>query len=642
MTATDTTTMPLKTIDGEAKTIKQVLFGSKFHVDYYQREYRWDTEQLEELINDLTGLFLRNYSPEHIRREVAGYDHYFLGSIIISEKKGMRFIIDGQQRLTTLTLLLLYLMKRQQAAGVTSGGLSELIYSDQYGEHSFNLDVPDRRDIMLALFKGTTPEEESLTESCRNIAARYDEIGDFFPEQIDDKALPYFVDWLTQNVHLVEITTYSDEVAYTIFETMNDRGLSLSRTDMLKGYLLANIKDEADRNRAGTTWKSIIAKLQAADPSVQEPDADFFKAWFRAQYADSSRPRKKDAEPEAWEHIIEYHRWVRDETERLKLAHNGVPQPAAYRDFILNDMAFYAKWYLFIRDAERKPAPGLENIYHNASHRFTHQPTLLLAALAPTDNEQMIRLKLRLVAKYADIYLARRLCNYRGIDYNVLQYYVHLVVRAVRGLEPAALAETLTRLLVEQEQQKDERGSLAGFDTFALNQWSHKPIKRLLARMIDYVEIGSGGTARYHEMMTSRGKKAYEIEHIWASNLEPAKHTLGLEPGEDFHDWRNRLGGLLLLPKSFNASFCDNAYADKVEHYYGRDAQLIKSLHPNAYENNPGFKRFIHEQQLPFRAHAEFKKADIDERQKLYRALADRIWDPAWIGRILGGEEPVA
>ena len=51
------------------------------------------------------------------------------------------------------------------------------------------------------------------------------------------------------NVHLVEITTYSDDVAYTIFETMNDRGLSLSPTDMLKGYLLANITDERSRQR---------------------------------------------------------------------------------------------------------------------------------------------------------------------------------------------------------------------------------------------------------------------------------------------------------------------------------------------------------------------------------------------------------
>ena len=67
--------------------------------------------------------------------------------------------------------------------------------------------------------------------------------------------MPYSTDWLIENVHLVEITAYSDDDAYTIFETMNDRGLRLTATDMLKGYLLANITDPSIRNRASGTWK---------------------------------------------------------------------------------------------------------------------------------------------------------------------------------------------------------------------------------------------------------------------------------------------------------------------------------------------------------------------------------------------------
>jgi len=54
---------------------------------------------------------------------------------------------------------------------------------------------------------------------------------------------------------LVEITAYTDEDAYTIFETMNDRGLSLNPLDMLKGYLFANITDQRKRNEATNVWK---------------------------------------------------------------------------------------------------------------------------------------------------------------------------------------------------------------------------------------------------------------------------------------------------------------------------------------------------------------------------------------------------
>jgi uncharacterized protein with ParB-like and HNH nuclease domain len=75
--------------------------------------------------------------------------------------------------------------------------------------------------------------------------------------------LPYFIDWLLENVHLVEITAYSDDDAYTIFETMNDRGLSLSPTDMLKGYLLANIS-ENKRTSANTRWRERIRELNDA------------------------------------------------------------------------------------------------------------------------------------------------------------------------------------------------------------------------------------------------------------------------------------------------------------------------------------------------------------------------------------------
>jgi len=88
----------------------------------------------------------------------------------------------------------------------------------------------------------------------------------------------------------------------------------------------------------------------------------------------------------------------------------------------------------------------------------------------------------------------------------------------------------------------------------------------------------------------------------------------------------------LLLPKSFNASYGDMPYGAKREHYLSQNL-LARSLHEQAYEHNPGFRRFIEESGLPFHPHAEFRKADLDERQRLYRAVAERIWDPAQLER---------
>src|SRR5205814_8058532 len=127
-----------------------------------------------------------------------------------------------------------------------------------------------------------------------NIIGRYRDIEDHYPEDLAGEVLPYFADWLIENVYLVEITAYSDEDAYTIFETMNDRGLSLTPTDMLKGYLLANITDPVIRARASSFWKKRIAELQELG---KEEDADAIKAWLRSQYADSIRDRKRGAQP---------------------------------------------------------------------------------------------------------------------------------------------------------------------------------------------------------------------------------------------------------------------------------------------------------------------------------------------------------
>lgn len=73
---------------------------------------------------------------------------------------------------------------------------------------------------------------------------RYCDIELAFPEEIKATAFPYFLDWLKYNVILVEITAYSDENAYTIFESMNDRGLNLTATEMLKSYILSRLPDQ--------------------------------------------------------------------------------------------------------------------------------------------------------------------------------------------------------------------------------------------------------------------------------------------------------------------------------------------------------------------------------------------------------------
>src|ERR1039457_5513422 len=112
---------PPREIDGKGKTVRELLAGRKYSIDYYQREYKWQTKQVAELIDDLSSKFLESYETGHERSDVANYGHYFLGSIIVSDKDGQKFIIDGQQRLKTLTLLLIFLQHQFDRASGAGG-----------------------------------------------------------------------------------------------------------------------------------------------------------------------------------------------------------------------------------------------------------------------------------------------------------------------------------------------------------------------------------------------------------------------------------------------------------------------------------------------------------------------------------------
>src|SRR4030067_1741811 len=230
----------LNKIEANDRTVRVLLGKSKYTIDIFQGKYKWEKKHVEQLLSDLEIRFLANYDEAHERRQVANYSRYFLGSVVLSQKGAVKFIIDGQQRLTSLTLLLIYLNNLQRGRKEEdSVKISDLIFSDDYGTKSFNLEIDERKDCMEALYTGVVYDPRLKSPSVQNIVARYNDITQLFPTELTGKALPYFIDWLTKNVVLVEILSYSDEDAYTIFETMNDRGLSLTPTELLKGYLLS-------------------------------------------------------------------------------------------------------------------------------------------------------------------------------------------------------------------------------------------------------------------------------------------------------------------------------------------------------------------------------------------------------------------
>lgn len=601
----------MRPVDGKAKSVRQLLQGMKYSIDYYQREYSWKAKQVRELLDDLYDAFLDDYEPDMVWDDLSDFTHYFLGSIIISEKNGESFIVDGQQRLTTLTLLLILLRTLQSSLKEdVRVNVDDLVFSQKLGRKTFNLAVEERTSCMEALYAGKDFNTTGSSVSVQNLHERYQDLDTHFPEELRDKALPFFTEWLIDHVHLVEITAYTDEDSYLIFETMNDRGLSLTPTAMLKGYMLANMQ-QGQRVRANELWRKTIQELGEIG---DEHGADFVKTWLRSQHATSIRERRKGATPLDFDRIgTEFHRWLRDNRERLNLA-----GPTDFFDFVNRDFEFYSRQYLLIKKAASEPIDGLERIFYNSGLGFTLQDMLLLAPLRPEDTSATIKSKLSLVAHFVDILINWRIWNYRSISYSTMQYAMFLVVREIRGLDAERLAQLLYRSLDE------ESGKFHSNETLRLHGQNRHKLHRVLARMTDYVETQSGQLSRFREYVAT-GSHRYEIEHIWA--FRPERHRDEFPHAADFSRNRNRIGGLLLLPRKFNASYGTLSYVEKLEHYNSQNL-LARSLHPQTYKRNPGFLRFVKESGLPFRAHDQFMRADADLRSDLYRRLAERIWNP--------------
>lgn len=612
----------MREIDGQAKTIQELLANKKYSLDYYQREYSWQTKHVSELIDDLVNKFYESYDETHERFQVVNYRHYFLGSIIICDKDNQRYIIDGQQRLTTLTLLLIKLYQLLDDDNQKSQ-IASLIFSLRHGEKSFNLNIDNRKNIMETLFSGAFFNTVNETESICNIAARFEDIENNL--KIRKEELPYFVDWLLERVFLVEITAYADEDAYTIFETMNDRGLSLSPADMLRGYLLSNITDTIKRSKANKLWNDCVHKIKQYG---RDEESDTIKAWLRSQYAED---KNKDFDKIG----SEFHRWVQSKEEDVL----SLKSSDDYANFIQRDFSFYSHWYLHLRKATKELIKGSECVFYNAQHNFTLQYPVLLAPLCIDDTDDDILCKIEIVAIYLDIFIQRRIWNYSSIAQRDLNTLMFSLMGEIRGKNVNALRSLLYKKLNEDPivttPDSQTIDLFPDFDfgikkpitkstPFRLHGGNSKAVRLILARMTDYVEVQSGKISRYLEYVSS-GNNSYEVEHIWSNHYE--RHKDEFSHKIDFQDYRNCIGGLILLPKNVNASFGDSPYNKKREHYL-RENLLAQSLHEKAYENNPGFIQFIDRSQLPFVPHREFKKTDLDARQDLYTKLAEQIWNP--------------
>lgn len=598
----------LKLIDGTARSVQEMFMSRSYSIEYYQREYSWTRQNIEELVQDLTRSFINDFDVKHNRGEVANYRPYFLGPVVTFSKDAVRFLVDGQQRLTSLSLLMLFLTRELTDAG-SKDALTSMVYSEHFGKSKFTINVEDREAVMTAIKSASETLPESVDESSKILWERFHDIQELFPTELLGDALPYFCDWLRHRVILVEIGTTDKDMALEIFESMNDRGLQLSNMDMLKSYILSRIGSPSEIELANNLWRTNVQGLRDL---AKNGDSEFMKNLLRAKYAQTVRDTKKSAGAKDFEEIATtFHKWVRDKSESI-----GLLKSQDFIDFVNQDLAVFASRYSLLTKASEELTPGLEHVYYNQFNDFTLQNMVILAAIDISDSEDIFKRKADLVATYIDIMITRRMVEYKNFGYSPMYRPMFQLAKELRG----KTIDQISTILSDRVSEQPER--IESILNLRLTKTNKSDIYYILARITSWLE--GEKTNKYFD---KKQKDRFEVEHIWANKFDRHKSEFSSE--YEFLEHRNKVGDLLLLPKSFNSSFGALDYAKKHPHYYGQNL-LAKSLYFKTYENNPNFKNLIKDFELSFRPYGEqeFIRSAIDERSDLYREISTLIWDP--------------
>lgn len=264
------------TIEVNKQTVKELLGSGKnkkFAIPEYQRPYAWTTDQIQTLFDDLV-----EYTSGEEKDST-----YFLGTIVAYENdENEQEIIDGQQRITSLFLLLraLYSKLSSMSETLQSKNFMRQIEAAMWEQDELTAEVDFEKVLIVSRVVG---EEENniftnilvTGETEKGRKDPYSENYKLFVELIEDYASkePELFYWFIQNVLnraiLLPITADSQDTALTIFSTLNDRGLALSDADIFKAKIY-NYIDNSQKKDFIEEWKLIDESASNANESIQK------------------------------------------------------------------------------------------------------------------------------------------------------------------------------------------------------------------------------------------------------------------------------------------------------------------------------------------------------------------------------------
>lgn len=612
------------------QTVEKCLKQRTYYIDFYQREYVWNKDTVTILLDDIFYSFELAYQ-EHKGKDltpdvIAKYNWYYFNIYITNTIGGKEYIVDGQQRLTTLCLIATRLFHYANENNTRFENLLDTLKDcifgkDKYKGNIFWIDHEKRKKVMQHIL--TTPKngysEETHFVTEENILDRYRDIDKYFEDKkFSIEKLEAFIMYFLERLVLVELKIEKDDTPM-VFEVINDRGVALRPFEILKGKLIGAL-DKDDTEKYSDLWEQSLNKVKGLEDA-------FFVDYFKGKFI-----FKKNADIEKALNN-EYHRYIfsdNDIANSLCFRKKDLNQLKNIKEFIESNLVYYTGLYQKIRKNE-----DIYLSYNYEINDLAGQYQNILAACRINDiNEKM---KIYSISKEIDrLYMLLRLNGiYSSNAYTELQYSLNSLLQNKDPETYRLIFDKLLKETIMEARNISEVNSVLEYDKFAMRGYEdidRRPLRYFFARIEKYVceNTGKEMESSVQNISTKTGHKTgFHIEHIISRNEENKKY---FQTDEEFEIKRNKLGGLLLLFNMDNIISNNELYFDGKRKTYNNGLIWGRTLIDTFYHRtNSRFTEFNEKFKtrtgIGFMPVEKFDKEALEYRSKLLFNIVKDIWE---------------
>jgi hypothetical protein len=517
--------------------VSNVLKTKRFRVPAYQRSYAWESEHVNALLQDI---------HEAIRTKE---NEYFLGSIVVTgPSDGKHDVVDGQQRLTTISLLVaaikdIFAGKGDHEVVVSVKGdyLASTDRKTKEKEPKLTLNEVDNELFQELIENASTINRNKFQrQSHQRLISAFSQIQSFLKAILseskdEEETLHAWLDYLESNLKIIVVAAPDDSNAFVIFETLNDRGLELAISDLLKNYIFHKSADKLEE--AKNRWLSMIAVLEATS---EEPlTVTYLRHFAMSRYG---LVRERDL-------FNTIKKKVTNKKSALQLATDLNNTVKVYSALVNTDHELWQKY-----DAQARNRAATLNLLNMSQIRP------LLIAIVEKFSDADVAESFRLLES-----AAVRFQIVGGVGGGTLERIYSDSAKAVfdGGIKgPKEILAALTTL----------PGDAAFRQAFAVAQISRQNLARYYLMRL---EAALSGTA-IQELVPNPSTGHINLEHVLPLTLNEAWQK-SWKP-DVARGYQKRLGNLALLNSKENSKTGNEEFAKKAEAYAKSSIVLTKRI----------------------------------------------------------------